>query len=328
VTDHEFSLSADIPGERLDKFLSRSLADESRAHVQRLIEDGCVRMGDRVVVKSSLRLEAGDSVQVRIPPLPPVEIEAEAIPLSVLWENDDVLVIDKPSGLVVHPAAGHWNGTLVGAVLAHSPEVREAGEADRPGIVHRLDKDTSGLILVAKNAVTQRALQAAFAGREVEKTYLALVSGKPPTPEGRIEGPIGRDPSHRQRMAVVPMSRGREAVTMYQTREVFVGHTLLEAHPLTGRTHQIRVHLAFIGCPVAGDTVYGRRSGKELRGFPRQMLHAWRLRITLPGESAPRTFEAPIPVDMQTALTGLRAAGDDVVSERSGESAGAQQWRS
>jgi 23S rRNA pseudouridine1911/1915/1917 synthase len=310
VTDQVISLVADLSGERLDKFLSRSLADESRAHVQRLIEDGFVRVGDRVTTKSSLRLATGNPVQVSLPPPPPLQVEPEPIPLSILWESNDVLVIDKPAGLVVHPAAGHWSGTLVGAVLAHAPEVRDTGEADRPGIVHRLDKDTSGLILVAKNAVTQRALQAAFAGRAVEKTYLALVSGRPPTPEGRIEGPIGRDPSHRQRMAVVPASRGREAVTMYHTREAFADHTLLEAHPLTGRTHQIRVHLAFIGCPVAGDSVYGRRNAKEQRAFQRQMLHAWRLTITLPGESAARTFEAPIPPDLQEALNILRTSED------------------
>jgi 23S rRNA pseudouridine1911/1915/1917 synthase len=235
-------------------------------------------------------------------------VEPEAIPLQIIFENEDLLVIDKPAGMVVHPAAGHRTGTLVGAVLAHSPEVNGVGEIERPGIVHRLDKDTSGLILVAKNAATQRHLQQSFALRHTEKTYLALVAGRPPTPEGRIETPIGRDPSHRQRMAVVPPSRGREAVTLYHTRERFPESTLLEVHPLTGRTHQIRVHLAFIGCPVVGDSVYGKRASSAGPSAARQMLHAWRLRIALPGEDEPREFEAPLPEDFAALLAELRGA--------------------
>jgi 23S rRNA pseudouridine1911/1915/1917 synthase len=306
VSEREYSFLVEVAGERLDKFLSRQLAEESRARVQRFIEDGFVRVGEKVIVKSALHLAQGEQVSVRIPPLPPTEVMPENIPVNVLLETEDVLVIDKPAGLVVHPAAGHWTGTLVSAVLAYTPEIREAGEAERPGIVHRLDKNTSGLILVAKNAVAQRTLQAAFAERKVEKTYLAIVSGHPPTPEGRIEAPIGRDPSHRQRMSVVPLSRGREAVTLYQTAERFSEHAVVEARPLTGRTHQIRVHLAFIGCPVAGDLVYGKRGTKENALFPRQMLHAWRMTITLPGEKEARTLEAPVPEDFQTARDALR----------------------
>jgi 23S rRNA pseudouridine1911/1915/1917 synthase len=306
VSEIEHTLQADSPGERLDKFLSRMLDGESRAHLQKLIEDGFVRVGENTIVKPALHLAAGDVVRVRIPPPPPSDVPPEPIPLAVLWENDDVMVIDKPAGLVVHPSAGHWSGTLVSAVLAYAPEVRGSGEADRPGIVHRLDKDTSGLILVAKNDPAQRALQAAFADRTVEKTYLALVIGRPPSPEGRIEAPIGRDPSHRQRMAVVSLSRGREAVTLFRTARQFAEHTLLEARPLTGRTHQIRVHLAFIGCPVAGDPVYGRRHTHAPVDLPRQMLHAWRLKITLPGESLPRLFEASLPEDFRAALSQLK----------------------
>jgi 23S rRNA pseudouridine1911/1915/1917 synthase len=306
VSEQEFSFQAEAAGERLDKFLSQLLADESRARVQRFIEEGFVRVGEVVVVKPSLRLSQGDTVRVRIPPLPPLRVEPESIPLDVLLETDDVLVINKPAGLVVHPAVGHWTGTLVGAVLNYAPEVRETGEDERPGIVHRLDKDTSGLILVAKNAVAQRALQASFADRQVEKTYLALVDGHPPTPEGRIEAPIGRDPSHRQRMGVVPLSRGREATSLYHTVERFADFALLEIRPLTGRTHQIRVHLAFIKSPVAGDRVYGKHSTQAPIPLPRQMLHAWRLKIILPGEIEPRLLEAPIPKDFQEALDALR----------------------
>jgi 23S rRNA pseudouridine1911/1915/1917 synthase len=287
----------------LDRFLGRVLPDQSRTGLQKLIEEGFVEVNEALRIKPALRLEPGDRVTVRIPPPPPSAVEPESIPLQVIFENRDLLVIDKPAGMVVHPAAGHWKGTLVGAVLAHSPEVVEVGEADRPGIVHRLDKDTSGIILVAKNAAAQRALQASFAERRVEKTYLALTAGRPPTPEGRIESHIGRDPSHRQRMAAVPASRGREAVTLYRTRESFPRNAFLEVHPLTGRTHQIRVHLAYIGCPILGDDVYG----KPETGIPRQMLHAGRITIALPGEKEPRTFEAPLPVDFQAALESFRA---------------------
>jgi 23S rRNA pseudouridine1911/1915/1917 synthase len=332
-------LTVDADGERLDRFLGRVLADHSRTSMQKLVEEGFVLINGAPVTKPALRLSEGDAVSIRIPPPPPSEVEPEQIPLSIIFENDDLLVIDKPAGMVVHPAAGHQRGTLVAAVLGYAPEVGEVGEIERPGIVHRLDKDTSGLILVAKNTEAHRFLQAAFAERKAEKTYLALVTGRPPTAEGRIETDIGRDPSHRQRMSVVPPSRGRAAVTVYQTREKFKENTLLEVHPLTGRTHQIRVHLAYIGCPVTGDAVYGRpasgspkRSGRKRPRPPsvppgwgeekhpsspsplsrlipgkrgRQMLHAWRLRITLPNETAPREFEAPLPEDFLALLKKL-----------------------
>ncbi len=325
------NLTADADGERLDRFLGRALAEHSRTSLQKLIEEGFVLINGAPALKPALRLTVGDAVSVRIPPPPPSEVEPEQIPLTIIFENDDLLVIDKPAGMVVHPAAGHRRGTLVGAVLGYAPEVGGVGEIERPGIVHRLDKDTSGLILVAKNAEAQRLLQDAFARRSVEKTYLALVVGRPATAEGRIETDIGRDPSHRQRMAVVPASRGRTSVTIFHTREKFREHTLLEVHPLTGRTHQIRVHLAYIGCPVVGDTVYGKvsprpvRSGAPVRSKPpdrsgtpdryprglegraaRQMLHAWRLKITLPNETAPREFEAPLPEDFTGMLEELR----------------------
>jgi 23S rRNA pseudouridine1911/1915/1917 synthase len=299
VIEETHTFTAEAPEERLDRFLDRSLPGQSRTFLQKIIEEGFVEVNGALRIKPAFRLMAGDRVSVRIPSPPPSEVEPEAIPLRIIFENPDLLVVDKPAGMVVHPAPGHRRGTLVGAVLAHAPEVADVGEIERPGIVHRLDKDTSGLILVARNPAAQRFFQNEFADRRAEKTYLALVEGKPPTPEGRVETHIGRDPSHRQRMAVVPESRGRPAVTLYATREAFPDRTMLEVHPLTGRTHQIRVHMAFLRCPIVGDGVYGRRGdGVEAR----HMLHAWRLRITLPGEAKPREFEAPIPEDFREAV--------------------------
>ena len=214
------------------------------------------------------------------------------------------MVVDKPAGMVVHPAAGHDSGTLVNAALAHAPDLEGVGGEHRPGVVHRLDKETSGLIAVAKNERALRWLQDQFRLRKVHKVYLALVDGHPPTPTGRIEAPIGRDAAQRQRMSVVPLTRGREAVSEYSTRETFARHTLLEVHPLTGRTHQIRVHMAFLHCPVTGDTVYGAKTPTLALG--RHFLHAYRLTITLPGEKTPRTFEAPLPPELDQALENLR----------------------
>jgi 23S rRNA pseudouridine1911/1915/1917 synthase len=205
--------------------------------------------------------------------------------------------------MVVHPAAGHAQGTLVNAVLAHDPDLEGIGGEQRPGIVHRLDKDTSGLILIAKNDHTLRWLQDQFRLREVRKIYHALSDGHPPTPTGRIEAAIGRDPSQRKQMAIVPDEKGRTSVSEYRVLESFTDHTLFEVHPETGRTHQIRLHLAFIGCPIVGDVVYGKKH--PTLPIKRQFLHAARLTITLPGETAPRTFESPFPPDLQYVLDFL-----------------------
>jgi 23S rRNA pseudouridine1911/1915/1917 synthase len=209
-------------------------------------------------------------------------------------------VINKPAGMVVHPSAGHETGTLVHAVLGYAPGIEGIGGEERPGIVHRLDKETSGLILVAKNERAHRFLQDQFRLRQVEKVYLALVDGAPPTPSGRVEAPIGRDPAHRMKMAIQPPGKGRAAVSEYRTLESLGEHTLLEVHPLTGRTHQIRLHCAFLNCPIVGDTIYGRRH----RTLPikRHFLHALRLSVKLPGEETPRTFEAPLPGDLKELL--------------------------
>lgn len=289
---------------RLDVFLTVCLPEFSRSRLQGLIRDGFVRVDGAVVTKAGRDLKPGARVEVRLPPPAPSGLAAEAIPLDIVFENADLLVVNKPAGMVVHPSPGHERGTLVHAALGHVPELEGIGGEERPGIVHRLDKETSGLIVIAKNERAHRWLQDQFRGRTVEKVYLALVDGAPPTPVGRVEAPIGRNTSHRKLMAVVPSEKGREAVSEYRTLERFARHTLLEVHPRTGRTHQIRVHLAFLGCPVTGDTVYGRR--KPTLPLNRHFLHAHRLTVILPGERQPRTFEAPLPPDLQAVLEELR----------------------
>lgn len=292
--------------ERLDKFLVEQLQEFSRSRIQGLISDGFVEVNSRPAKKAGQAIENGSSITVRIPPPAPADLVAEQIPLDILFENEDLLVINKPAGMVVHPAAGHASGTLVNAVLGYDPEIEGIGGEERPGVVHRLDKETSGLILLARNERAHRWLQDQFRLRKVEKSYLALVDGKPPTPSGRVEAHIGRDPSHRKRMAIVPESRGREAISEYKTLESFKSHTLLEFHPLTGRTHQIRLHCAFLGCPIVGDEIYGRK--KPSITIDRHFLHAWRLKILLPGEKQPRNFEAPLPEELAHVLDSLRHA--------------------
>jgi 23S rRNA pseudouridine1911/1915/1917 synthase len=291
--------------ERLDKFLVGQLQEFSRSRIQGLIADGFVDVNGDTAKKAGQTLESGFHVTVRIPPPAPTDLIAEDIPLDILFENDDLIVVNKPAGMVVHPAAGHASGTLVNAILGYDPELEGIGGEERPGVVHRLDKETSGLILLAKNERAHRWLQDQFRLRKVEKTYLALVDGKPPTPSGRVEAYIGRDPSHRKRMAIVPESRGREAISEYKTVESFKDHTWLEVRPITGRTHQIRLHCAFLGCPIVGDKIYGKKHSSIKLG--RHFLHAYRLKIMLPGEKKPQIFEAPLPDELARVLTSLRA---------------------
>jgi 23S rRNA pseudouridine1911/1915/1917 synthase len=290
--------------ERLDKFLVEQLQEFSRSRIQGLVLDGFVDVNGHPAKKAGQTLDSGSQVTVRIPPPVPTDLVPEEIPLDILFENEDLLVINKPAGMVVHPAVGHASGTLVNAVLGYDPEIEGIGGEERPGVVHRLDKETSGVILLAKNERAHRWLQDQFRLREVEKTYLALVDGKPPTPSGRVEAHIGRDPSHRKRMAIVPESRGREAISEYKTLESFKAHTLLEFHPLTGRTHQIRLHCAFLGCPIVGDEIYGRK--KQSIPMDRHFLHARSLKILLPGEKKPSFFEAPLPGELEAVLAPLR----------------------
>jgi 23S rRNA pseudouridine1911/1915/1917 synthase len=290
--------------QRLDVFLTASLTEFSRSRVQGLIKDGFVKVGLAITTKAGRMLEPGELIEIRIPPPIPSELIAEDIPLNIVFENKDLVIVDKPSGMVVHPSPGHDRGTLVHAALGHIPELEGIGGEERPGIVHRLDKDTSGLIVVAKNEKAHHWLQDQFKSRKVEKTYLALVDGKPPTPAGRVEAPIGRNTTHRKLMAVVPLDKGREAVSEYLTLESFPAHTLLEIHPLTGRTHQIRLHMAFLGCPVTADKVYGKN--KPTVELERHFLHASKLKIILPGETKPRIFEAVLPQELQAVLDQLR----------------------
>lgn len=290
--------------ERLDKFLVEKLQEFSRSRIQGLIADGFVDIEERAAKKAGQILEQGFNVTVRIPPPVPTELVPESIPLNILFENDDLIVINKPAGMVVHPAVGHARGTLVNAVLGYDPDLEGIGGEERPGVVHRLDKETSGLILLARNERAHRWLQDQFRLRNVEKTYLALVDGQPPTPSGRVETYIGRDPRHRKQMAIVSESRGREAISEYKTLESFKNHTLLEFHPLTGRTHQIRLHCAFLRCPIVGDKVYGRK--KASIEIDRHFLHAYRLKIVLPRETEPRLFEASLPDDLLKVLNTLR----------------------
>jgi 23S rRNA pseudouridine1911/1915/1917 synthase len=289
---------------RLDKFLVSCLPEFSRSRLQALISAGSILVDGKAAHKSGQMINHGALVQVHIPSPEPSNLVPEAIPLDIIFENDDLLVVNKPAGMVVHPAAGHSHGTLVHAALAHSPQMEGIGGEKRPGVVHRLDKDTSGLILLAKNDTAHRFLQEQFRQRKTLKIYLALVDGRPPTPTGRIEAAIGRDSVHRKLMAVTGMEKGRDAVSEYRTLETFREHTLLEVHPLTGRTHQIRVHLKFLGCPIAGDRVYGHKNATI--PLTRQFLHASQLTIVLPGERIPRTFVAPLPVDLERVLARLR----------------------
>lgn len=290
--------------QRLDKYLVACLPDFSRSRLQALIKMGMVTVDGRPALKAGQILDHEVQVDVCIQPPAPSDLIPESIPLDVRFENENFLVVNKPAGMVVHPGAGHATGTLVHAALAHAPDIQGVGGELRLGIVHRLDKDTSGLILIAKNDQAHRWLQNQFRSRQVEKTYLALVDGEPPTRRGRIEAAIGRDPAHRKKMAVVPPGKGRAAISEYHTLETFSDHTLLEVHPITGRTHQIRLHLAYLGCPITGDTVYGRK--KVSLPLARHFLHAARLKIQLPGEESPRVFEAPLPLDLTDTLNRLR----------------------
>jgi 23S rRNA pseudouridine1911/1915/1917 synthase len=293
--NREYSLEADASGTRLDKFVGGRCPELSRTHAQKLIAAGHITVNDHPA-KASLRLETGDRVSIVIPAEPPSRLSPEAIPLDIVYEDKDLLVINKPAGLAVHPAPGRPSHTLLNAVLNYLPGLAQADDSTRPGIVHRLDKDTSGLIVVAKNRPAHENLADQFKSRTVSKSYLVLVKGKLEPESGIIEADIGRDPRHRQRMAVV--SRGREARTKYRVVKYPGKYTLLEISPETGRTHQIRVHLAAIGFPVVGDAVYG----VTCPHLSRQFLHASKIGFRLPSSGEYMEFSSPLPEDLERAL--------------------------
>ena len=289
--------------QRLDTFLVSQFHETSRSRLQALIKEGLVKVNGGIKLKPSYEVVNKDEVLIFIPLPKPLELKAEDIPLDILFENDDVIVVNKTAGMVVHPSAGHDQGTLVHALLGHDPFLDGIGGKQRPGIVHRLDKDTSGAIIVAKNEETYIWLQNQFSQRKVKKTYLALVDGCPPTPSGRIEAPIYRDPNHQKRMAIAPLGKGKEAITEYRTLKSYKSYTYLEVHILTGRTHQIRVHMAFLKCPITGDIVYGCK--KQSICIGRHFLHAHILELHLKNEKQPRKFIAPLPPDLLTVLKEL-----------------------
>ncbi len=304
----------DVPegadGSRADRFVADA-AGFSRAYVQRLIADGRLTSGG-ARVRSRDPVRPGQVLELDVPEVTSAELQPDDIPLEVVYRDDDVIVIDKPAGLVTHPAPGHERGTLVNALLALDAGeggLATTGGAERPGIVHRLDRDTSGLIIVARNDAAQVSLQAQLKARRVRKTYLALVGGVVNAQLGRIEKPIGRDPRNRMRQAVT--AEGKPATTGYRVRERFAEWTLLELDLITGRTHQIRVHLASIGHAVAGDTVYA--TGAVRRGpdrLERLFLHAWKLEFLSPGSGRLVRCEAPLPDELESVLERLRASDE------------------
>ena len=293
---------ADRAGERLDLFVARRVPALTRSRVRRLIDEALVTIDGRLAPKAGVKLEAGQRVVVTLPPPEPLDLEPEPIPLRIVYEDGDLLVVDKPAGMTVHPSPGHSRHTLVHAVLAHCPDLSGIGGKQRPGIVHRLDKDTSGLIIVAKHDSAHLSLARQLKERRVEKTYLALVEGRPKPAEGVIDAPIARHPRHRKKMAVV--EGGREARTRYRVVREVDGRSLVEVRPETGRTHQIRVHLASIGHPVVGDALYGKRS----EALGRQFLHAQRLAFRHPRTDERLELEAPLAEDLAKAL---RVLGDE-----------------
>ena len=289
--------------ERLDKYLTKELNDISRSQIQRLINEGHVLLNGEEPLKTGVLLEKEDLVVVHLPPPIATNLIPEKISLDIIYEDDNVIVLNKPAGMVVHPSAGHESGTLVHALLAHTPFLEGIGGVQRPGIVHRLDKNTSGLVIVAKNDQSHKWLQDEFKKRRVEKIYYALVDGQPSTQNGKISAPIYRDRSHRKKMAIAPQGKGKNAETRFFLEKKFSHHTYLRIHPLTGRTHQIRVHLASINLPVAGDTLYGYKS--PTIPLNRHFLHASSLKICLPGEMEKSEFFAKLPLELTEILDNL-----------------------
>jgi len=321
-TRHVLTVPPELDGTRLDRCIADLHPELTRSRTRKLIDGGHVALNDQPT-KASATVHTGDRIVVDVPPAEPLELEGEDIPLDIVFEDDDLLVINKPTGLVIHPAAGNPAGTLVNALIHHCTDLSGIGGVERPGIVHRLDKDTTGLLVVAKSDRAHLGLSLAFRNRKVRKTYLSVCYGTPRTKEGVIDAPIDRHPRERQHMAVV--KDGRPARTVYQVRESFGSTSLIECRPVTGRTHQIRVHMAHIGHALVGDPLYAGRQWRSLedpraasacRGFPRQALHAWRLEFAHPVTKELICFDAPPPDDFEELLEVLRKSFERSTLER------------
>lgn len=289
---------------RIDKFLSDCLPEITRSQIKGMIEAGNVTLDDVPIQKAGAKVRPDSTVKILVVQDDADGLVPEDLPIEIIYEDDQVIVVNKAAGMVVHPGAGNPSGTLVNALLAHYPAIRNVGEVDRPGVVHRLDKETSGALIFAKTDKAYKWLVKQFKSRDIDKKYLALVDGQPPTTTGRIEAPIIRNQSIRTRMAVGLRGEGKPAVSEYFTLETFEKHTLLEVHPITGRTHQIRVHLSYLKTPVVGDTVYGYN--RPSIPMDRFFLHARSLSVRLLGDRTPKTFEAPLSSDLEQVLITLR----------------------
>lgn len=303
---YRFKVEENAAGKRLDQFLTSSVPSLSRSQIQRLIEKGNVLVNSERE-RCSFRVRINDEIEMVVPPPEEISLSPEPIPLDIIYEDQDLLVINKPPGLVVHPAAGHKSGTLVNALLYHCPDLSGIGGYLRPGIVHRLDKDTSGLLLVSKSDLAHRELTAQLKARKIKRRYLALVHGEVREDKGVVDAPIGRDPIDRKKFAVLSKDNpyGREARTYYRVKERFPGYTLLDVELETGRTHQIRVHMAYAGYPVAGDPVYGPR--RNPLNLPGQALHAYRITFSHPRTGELLDFAVSPPPAFSQALDYLRS---------------------
>lgn len=308
MVDSELIIAIQVQAQsdRLDRYLAQALPDLSRSRIQNLIEQGQVQLNDRVCISKKVTVKPSDRITVEIPDAQPLDLQPEDIPLDILYEDDSLLIINKPAGLVVHPAPGHAGGTLVNALLAHCPNLPGIGGVQRPGIVHRLDKDTTGAIAIAKTDFAQQHLQAQLKAKTARREYLGVVYGVPKSESGTVDFPIGRHPVDRKKMAVVSVEKGgRSAVTHWQTLERLGNYTLMHFQLETGRTHQIRVHCAALGHPIVGDPVYssGHSVGVNLPG---QALHAWKLKLQHPMSGEFIEAIAPLPASFTTLLQVLR----------------------
>ncbi|MFS8741964.1 RluA family pseudouridine synthase [Synechococcus sp. WC10meta] len=293
-------------GLRLDRGLAEQLPDLSRSRLQQLIRQGQVWLNGQPCLDKDRPLQAGDQIEVRIPPATPTSLQPEPIPLDILYEDEDLLVINKPRGLVVHPAPGHASGTLVHALLAHCPHLSGINGELRPGIVHRLDKDTTGALVIAKHDQAHQHLQAQIQAKTARRIYLGVVFGRPAQSQGTISAPIGRHPVDRQKMAVLPPGQGRAAVTHWQVLERLGNYTLMQFELETGRTHQIRVHAAHLHLPIVGDPLYTRSKTSPVK-LSGQALHAWKLSFVHPRTGQPLQFTAPLPEEFERLLRQLRS---------------------